>query len=99
MSSSLPTASVLRRLDRLSGREMWTNRDTSRFLAATTNYVYALNQVGKFHVLDGRRGTTLATYDLSGWAVPVPNDLTDRIYLAANDGQILCLRLRDSVIH
>jgi hypothetical protein len=31
------------------------------------------------------------------WGLHVPNDMTDRIYFAANDGQILCLRPRDSV--
>ena len=85
----------LRLLDRVSGREVWTNRDASRFLAANDNFVYALDHVGKFYVLDGRRGSTLAKYDLIDWAIPVPNEWTDRVYLAANDGQIMCLRHRD----
>ena len=42
----------LRRIDRLSGREVWTNRDSSRFLAANLNNVYALDRNGKFFVLD-----------------------------------------------
>ena len=57
--------------------------------------MYALDSVGRFNVIDARRGTTLATLNLSDWAIAIPNEWTDRIYLAANDGQILCLRHRD----
>lgn len=87
----------LRKIDRIGGREVWTNRDAQRFLATNNTYVYALDNVGKFFVLDARRGTTMASYDLSDWRITVANEYTDRIYLAANDGQILCLRHRDLV--
>lgn len=85
----------LRRLDRLNGREVWTSRETTRFLAANDKFVYALDQNGKFFVLDQRRGTTLAKLDLSDWKIAIANEWTDRIYLAANDGQVLCLRHRE----
>jgi outer membrane protein assembly factor BamB len=85
----------LRRLDRETGREVWTNRDTNRFLAANLNNVYALDHIGRFYVLDARRGTTLAKLDLSEWPINFPNEWTDRIYLAANDGQVICLRHRE----
>lgn len=85
----------LRRIDRFSGRELWINRDAPRFLAANHAFVYALDAIGRFNVIDGRRGTTLATLNLSTWAIPVVNEWTDRVYLAANDGQVMCLRHRD----
>jgi outer membrane protein assembly factor BamB len=85
----------LRRIDRASGIEVWTNRDTERFLAANHVYVYALDGAGRFYVMDARRGSTLSTLNMLDWAISVPNEWTDRIYLAANDGQILCLRHRD----
>ena len=85
----------LRLLDRATGREVWTNRDASRFLATNDRFVYGLDRDGMFYVLDGRRGSTLAKYDLSDWTIPVANEWTDRIYLAANDGQIMCLRNKD----
>ena len=85
----------LRRIDRLSGREVWTNRDTQRFLAANLNNVYALDRIGKFFVLDARRGATLAKLDLSDWTIPIANEWTDRVYLAAHDGQVICLRHRE----
>jgi outer membrane protein assembly factor BamB len=92
-----PDGVGLRRIDRISGNAVWTNRDTQRFLAANQAYVYALDRLGKFYVVDGRRGSTLATLDLSDWTVSFANEWTDRIYLAANDGQIVCLRHRDLV--
>lgn len=87
----------LRRLDRETGRERWTNRDATRFLAANLKYVYALDNIGKFFVLDAERGTTLAKLDMADWMLTLPNEWTDRVYLAAHDGQILCLRNRDLV--
>jgi hypothetical protein len=85
----------MRLVDRGSGREVWTNRDATRFLAVNDKYVYAMDKWGKFFVLDGQRGSTLAKYDLTDWAIAVANEWTDRVYLAANDGQIICLRNRD----
>ncbi len=82
----------LRCLLRETGIEQWTNRDATRFLAANRQYVYALDRVGRFFVLDYRRGTTLARMDMMDWTIQIANEWTDRLYFAANDGQILCLR-------
>jgi len=90
-----PKGVGLRRVDRLGGREVWTNRDTRTFLAANNHYVYALDQNGVLFVLDERRGTTLAKLDLMDWKIAIPNEWNDRIYLAANDGQVMCLRHKD----
>jgi outer membrane protein assembly factor BamB len=59
-------------------------------------YVYAADRAGKLLVLDGDRGGLLATYDTSDWQTPVVNQWTDRLYFANYDGQILCLRPRES---
>ena len=90
-----PERTGLRKLERQNGREVWTNRDAERFLATNEHFVYALNKLGKLYVLDAKRGTSLAAYDANEWTISVQNEFTDRIYLAANDGQILCLRHRD----
>ena len=90
-----PDGIGLRRIEHATGKEIWTNRDTQRFLAANSAFVYALDPIGRFYVVDGRRGATLAKLDLSDWAISIANEWTDRIYLAANDGQIMCLRHRD----
>jgi outer membrane protein assembly factor BamB len=84
----------LYRVDRGSGRAVWLNQQADRFLSTNQRYVYALDPSGMLLVLDYARGTTLAQYDMREWIFSVPNHLNDRFYLAANDGQILCLRNR-----
>jgi outer membrane protein assembly factor BamB len=59
-------------------------------------YVYAADRQGKLLILDGERGGILAHFDTSAWQTPVENQWTDRLYLGNLDGQILCLRPRDS---
>lgn len=88
--------SGLHRIDRESGRVVWPapnarGPDVARFLAANDKLVYARDRSGRLLVLDRARGTLLSTYDLREYAVPFTNDLTDRLYLAANDGLVICL--------
>ena len=46
-------------------------------------------------MLDRARGTEQANFDTSAYTVPISNELTDRIFLASTDGQLLCLYDRD----
>jgi hypothetical protein len=54
-------------------------------------------------VIDAVRGTTLSTFDVSAFSVPVTNEVTDRVYLASNSGLLLCLhdkqRVRPEFLH
>ena len=59
-------------------------------------YVYATDSQERLLILDGDRGTVLARYDTSLWKLPTTNGWTDRVYLANGDGQMVCLRPRDS---
>jgi outer membrane protein assembly factor BamB len=93
------------RLDRASGQPMWRlptrdgltsfNAAANYFLAANPKYVYALDASGRFLVLDRRRGITLSGFDSRDFVFPISNDVTDRIYLAANNGLIICLHDRE----
>lgn len=85
----------LYRLNRSAGTKEWLNPDAVQFLATNKRFTYALDRVQRLLVLDGRRGTTLAHFDLRDWRLPVPNETNDRIYLANHDGQIVCLHHRD----
>jgi len=85
----------LYRLERANGNVKWASKDAAKFLATDQRFVYALDRLGKMLVLDYERGKALAAWDARDWVLPIPNDLTDRIYLASNDGQIVCLRQRD----
>jgi outer membrane protein assembly factor BamB len=77
------------------GQELWRNRNGDQFLAANAKFVYALDASGRLLVIDRRRGLTLSTADLRAFRVPVPNTVTDRLYLVANNGLIVCLHDRD----
>jgi outer membrane protein assembly factor BamB len=92
------------RLDRATGLPKWriptrgglveNNAAADYFLAANPKYVYALDASGHFLVLDRRRGITLSGFDTRDFVFPISNDVTDRIYLAANNGLIVCLHDR-----
>jgi outer membrane protein assembly factor BamB len=91
-----PERSGLYRLDRESGQTIWRNPAAERFLAANPKFVYATDASGRLHVLDRARGTQLAVYDAArDFVVPVINDMTDRLFLASNDGLLTCLHDRD----
>jgi outer membrane protein assembly factor BamB len=93
------------RLDRETGTPLWRipvgNRlqsaqsDAAIFLSASPKFVYALDRSGLLLVLDRARGFVLSRLDVRDYVVPVVNDQTDRVYLAANSGLLLCLRDRD----
>lgn len=93
------------RLDRVTGQPMWriptrggvaeSNAVADYFLAANPKYVYALDASGHLMVLDRRRGQTLSGFDSRDFVFPISNDITDRVYLAANNGLIICLHDRE----
>jgi len=90
-----PEGIGLCRVDRASGVARWRNRDAARFLAMNPRFVYATDRFGHLLVLDYDRGTALAQYDTRDFVVLVPNELTDRLYLAAHDGTLVCLHHRE----
>jgi outer membrane protein assembly factor BamB len=79
------------RVRRSSGDEVWKTAGADRFLAANPKFVYATDRTGRLLVLDRRRGTLLSSYDTHDFVFPVRNESTDRLFLAANDGLIVCL--------
>ena len=97
----------LARVDRESGDAVWripsgrsfvtANPQADRFLAANNRFVYATDASGRLLVLDHKRGIRLSGLDTRDFRVPVVNELTDRLYLASNDGLIVCLHDRDQV--
>jgi len=93
-----PTRSGLEHVDRASGILKWINGDGRSVMAVNQRFVYTRDEFGRMLVIDYQRGKTLAVWEGGrDWVVPIPNELTDRIYLASNDGQIVCLRHRDNI--
>lgn len=85
------------RIDLDHGREIWHSERADRLLSTNQKFAYAVDRTGTFLVLDYARGTILANYDLRDWVMNIPNELTDRIYLASHDGQIMCLHHKDLI--
>ena len=83
------------RLIRETGEKVWVNARAEQFLAANPKFVYALDRQGFVLILDALRGTTLAAWDARDWTMHLANEWTDRMYLAAQDGQIIAVRNRD----
>ncbi|MFO0807299.1 MAG: PQQ-binding-like beta-propeller repeat protein [Gemmataceae bacterium] len=79
------------RLDRATGSLIWQCPDAFRFLAENRKYVYATDKQNHLLVIDRARGSVIANYDSSAFTLPIANDMTDRILLAAEDGTIVCL--------
>jgi outer membrane protein assembly factor BamB len=89
-----PAGRGLVRVDRLTGEAVWRNPNAERFLAANPRFVYATDRSNRLLVLDRARGTQLAVADTRDFVVPVSNELTDRLFLAANNGLLVCLHDR-----
>ena len=93
----------LARINRITGEPLWNVRGqdyspgVDRLLAVNPKFVYGADRVGRLLVLDRKNGAALSRYDLRDFAFPVVNTETDRIYLAANDGLIVCLHDKEYV--
>jgi outer membrane protein assembly factor BamB len=96
----------LARVDRATGRGVWhlsfrgadipSNTEADRFLAANPKFVYATDASGRLLVLDRATGTRLSIYEgTRDFTVSFSNAVNDRIYLADNNGLIVCLHDRD----
>jgi outer membrane protein assembly factor BamB len=91
----------LARLNRDTGEPDWNvrqsdfNPDADRLLAVNPKFVYAADGGGRMLVLDRKNGRQLSRYDIRDFVFPVVNGASDRIYLAANNGLIVCLHDKD----
>ena len=89
------------RLNRDTGEPLWNIRkqdyspEAERIMAVNPKFVYAADRVGRLLILDRKNGAQLSRFDVHDFVYPVLNADTDRIYLAANDGLIVCLHDKD----
>jgi hypothetical protein len=88
-------------LGRKEGDIVWRSDDNAdRIIGANHEFLYVRDRQGKFLVFDAKRATDpdhkrsspLAGLDLSEFNVHVVNTASDRVYLAADNGLIVCLR-------
>lgn len=81
-----------------TGVEEWESEESFGFIAKTENYIATKDQLGNLLLLSldetGTAVTVSARLPMKSFRYKVPNDLTDRIYLVSEQGQIICLRER-----
>lgn len=89
------------RVDRTTGKLIWQSEGPAdRVLAANDDFVYVRNRQGRLLIYDARKPLDpdlgdvrpLTGLDLPAFNVPFTNTVTDRLYLAADNGLIVCLR-------
>jgi outer membrane protein assembly factor BamB len=88
------------RVDRKSGTLIWrTERAADRIAAVNQEFAYVRDRHGRLLVYDAKRATAgtgrsapLTGINVAEFNVPVINTVSDRVYLAADNGLIVCLR-------
>jgi outer membrane protein assembly factor BamB len=82
--------SGLARINVSTGDVDWrTATDVDRLVAVTGDSVYAVDRRGNLHQFSAR---PLASVPMPEYTMPVINDKTDRVFLASQSGQLICLR-------
>ena len=89
------------KVDTLTGDVIWrTESAADRVLALNEEFVYVADRLGNLLVYDARKPTDpetrlsspLAKLNVAGFNVPVTNTETDRLFLTADGGTLVCLR-------
>lgn len=89
------------KVDALTGDVIWRSESTAdRVLAVNEEFAYVQDRLGNLLVYDARKPTDpetrrsapLARLDVAGFNVPVTNAQTDRLFLTADNGMLVCLR-------
>ncbi|HEY1186911.1 MAG TPA: PQQ-binding-like beta-propeller repeat protein [Gemmata sp.] len=88
-------------LDRETGDVLWrSDSGADQVIGANEEFVYIRDRQGRFLVYDARRPTdtarkrsrALGSADFSEFNINIVNTASDRVYLAADNGLIVCLR-------
>ena len=89
------------RVDRATGDVVWrtADRGADRVVGVNDSFVYVRDGLGRLLVYDAaranaadRRAVPLSGIDVPAFTVPVVNTVSDRVYLAAENGLMVCLR-------
>lgn len=89
------------RINRATGNVDWRSDSASdRVVAVNEEFVYVQDRQGRLEVFDARRATgrkpgqsvPLSSIDLSSFNVPIVNTVSDRLFFAADNGLVICLR-------
>ena len=78
-------------LDAVKGEKIWQTPGIVRFLSRTNSRLYTVDSRNNLTVMDVQSGQVLGTMPLNNNKIQYLNEITDRIYLATEDGMIQCL--------
>ena len=78
-------------LDAVKGEKIWQTPGIVRFLSRTNTRLYTVDNRNNLTVMDVQSGQVLGTMPLNSNKIQYLNEITDRIYLATEDGMIQCL--------
>jgi hypothetical protein len=72
--------------------DVYVTAAAGQFLAANKTLVYARDvEDVRLLIIDRVRGTTLTSFPIRDFVFPISNEVTDRLFIAANDGSLVCL--------
>ncbi|MFO1019757.1 MAG: PQQ-binding-like beta-propeller repeat protein [Planctomycetales bacterium] len=90
-----PELSPMLCLDAKTGIKLWQSEAPATFVAAAPKRVYASDHLGNLLILSRETGDTIFTVPLQQYKLRMANDVTDRIIMATDNGNILVLRDKD----
>jgi outer membrane protein assembly factor BamB len=79
------------RVSLASGLEEWWTPNVQRFLSASSDRVYCLDELGRMLIVDAKSGGRIATLPIEQLDLNIINAQTDRIYLGTRSGMLQCL--------
>jgi len=89
------------RVNRANGQVIWrTEPAADRIIGVNQDFVYVRDRQGRLLIYDAVRATDpttqraipLTSLNLAEFNIPVVNTVSDRVYLAADNGLIVCVR-------
>lgn len=81
-------------LSAATGAIKWHQPRATTFLALTDNYLFATDALNNIMLLSHEDGGLIGEARLRGYSSHLPNERTDRLFLASPTGRILCIRER-----
>jgi outer membrane protein assembly factor BamB len=75
-----------------AGTIKWRQPRAATFLAATNRYVFAADTLNNLLLLSPEDGGIEGELPMPGFTCHLPNERTDRLYLASPDGLVVCIR-------
>lgn len=88
----MPAGRGLYSLRTSTGFQQWHQREAVKFLAATPEMAFASDRLGNVLILDRKDGSIKGSLPYRHLNERVENERTDRLYLANESGQVVCIR-------